>query len=314
MKLGIMRGNGKKMKKGSKVPEGQMDFFPLIVDLQKKAIMKNPMIMGRWHFQSKYSLYLIRAAISEVKMGDKSFGKYFFTIGSIAEAFHVDKAYVSKNIESWLDEIYNESLILHESARGYVKYRWVTTAAYDRKEGYGMIQLSHDLIPFVTDIEGGFGGYEIKTLLELGSVYAARIYDILNVSCDGYEFTQETHIYISVKQIRFACGLDAVDGEEEKLAFSGNVRQRIIEPSIARISEVKQLEITYEPRNKKGTKAVEGYDFTIKPKRKDNNVENESKKVGEGKSKKSTVKKNSFNNFEQHDYDFEELERQLISN
>lgn len=314
---------------GKKLPDGQMDFFPLILDESKKATMKNEMIRGRWHL-NKIPMYIVRIMISKVKMGDKSFDNFVVTTGSLAKDLNLDKSYVSRNIEKWINEIYDESLVV-ETECGYAKFHWASAAAYNKDKRIGVLRLNAELAPYLTDLHGVFGGYDIGSMLKFDSVYTTRIYDLFNAKCEGYEFTKETKFYLSLEDIRFSCGLDDFNGDElkkgaGKLGHPGNMKQRIIDPAIAKIEEVKDLKITCTPRKKKGSKEIIGFDFNVIPlKVSDQSYIEQSKDLESGqeevasasrssKKKNSSGKKNSFNNFQQNDYDFDALEKALIAN
>ncbi len=247
------------------LPAEKLDFMPLIVDASHRAVMCNAMVMGRWHL-SQYALYILRMMMSKVKKGDTKFECYYVTTTKLAKDLGVDKGFISRNIEKWIDEIYNESLYLINSERGYVKCHWASIAAYDRHTHKGMLRLSDELAPFLLGLERNFGGYDIGTMMELKNVYAIRIYDLLNAKCyTGFEFTHKTTIYISVAEIRFACALDPIGDESGngKYKNPGSLKQRVIDPAIQRIEEVKMLRIKCIP--KKDGKNYIGYSFYIVP-------------------------------------------------
>ena len=248
-----------------RLPTEKLDFLPLIVDASHYACMNNAVIMGRWHL-SQYALYILRMMISKVKKGDTKFECYYVITTKLAKDLEVDKGFVSRNIEKWIDEIYNESLYLINSERGYVKCHWASIAAYDRHTHKGMLRLSDELAPFLLGLEGNFGGYDIGTMMALKNVYAIRIYDLLNAKNQaGFEFTHKTSIDLSVEEIRFACALDPIGNESSngKYKNPGNLKQRVIDPAIQRIEEVKMLRIKCTP--KKDGKNYVGYSFSIIP-------------------------------------------------
>ena len=135
---------------------------------------------------------------------------------------------------------------------GKVKSRWVQKITHFCNAKI-TIQLSADLIPFITDLEKNFTMYEIKQISNLNGAYAIRIYEL----CASWKNLRKKKS--TLVELR-----DWLEIPKESYSRPYNFKQRVIKPSIDEINQKTDLNVSFEPI-KKGRETI-GFNFNIKMK------------------------------------------------
>lgn len=154
------------------------------------------------------------------------------------------------------------------------------------------VRVNPDFKDFLVEFSKGFTVYELKEFVNLESIYSKALFRYLK----QWRTQGKTPLY-TVDEIRKM--LDTPDYEPKF------IKKFVLEPAVQEIQQkgyFKNLTLEIEKEKKRGA-PVKGYYFTFEPEQ----SEKEPKKKGR-------PKKNAFNNFEQNDYDFDELEKTLLSN
>lgn len=170
-----------------------------------------------------------------------------------------------------------------------------TILSIDADEKTFTVKVNEDYLFLLNDISDKFTSFELQEFVELDGKYSKALYMRFK------QFKFNGWWKPTVEEMRMC--LDIPKSYKPK-----SIMKDIIKPSLERLApffpNIKCETITAK---KKGA-PVERYYFTWKPE------ENKKEKSKENNVSIFKPKKNSFNNIEQHEYDFDEFERLMLDN
>lgn len=255
--------------KETKEVEGQMSLWPLLYSPSAQVFMSNELVVGRQDLSLNASKTL-RVLFSKVLQNDMEFREYSFGVSELARAINTDVSRISHDSEKIVSELAFKGLRIKEPTGRIVAIPWAPYAEYDPVSRKFTIQLNERLAPFLLGLENYFTSYNIDTACGFGTVYGLRLFELLKKENYGAEFSvrHKTDIYLSVEDIRFACGLDEYDANgkviKRKLPQAVDLRHKLIDSAIRDIQSVfPTMGITYAP--KKAGRSIAGFFFTITP-------------------------------------------------
>ena len=339
-------------KKNNQI-EGQMSFFPIITKDNERLYMRNDFARG-WQNLSLYSLKTVRLLISMVQKQDTHFNEYHAGVSVLAEELNTSRSAVSREADRITYELSHNALGVMDEEGGIKWIPYMRTAKYEKKGKKFILQLNDALEPYLIGLTGSFMCYEHALCMRFRTKNAIHVYELLISACNSERFPQDSpvNIFLSVKDIRFALAMDDYNEKGEFVpgryyGNNGKLCEKVLDPAIRDIERVvTDHRITYKPHEAHnngsvGRNAYDGFDFTITPKKllvvdctnysicggvdgqgtdicpqKNLEVQGKGNVLDEKKEqqKRTPVKKNSFNNFQQNDYDFDALEKALIAN
>lgn len=149
----------------------------------------------------------------------------------------------------------------------------------------------------LNNIANNFTRFELAEFVNLDSKYSKRLYKLLK------QYRTQGHYYISKND--FYGSMDVPSNYT-----NSNFNRLVLKPALAECQKY-MPSLSCEVKKKGRGGAVQGYNFVFdKEISKKNNPEMSSKKS----IKKCKSVKNDFNNFPQNEYDFDKLEKELLSN
>ena len=248
---------------------GQMTLFPLVVDFGNKVYMSNELVVGRQDL-SLNSTKTLRVLFSKVLKDDLDFKEYSIGVGELANALNTSTSCISRDAMKIVNELAFRGLCIKSPSGRIDAINWAPTSVYDPENSEFHFKLNERLAPYLLGLEDYFTCYSLDVAREFRSVYGLRLYELLKKENYGADFSinHPTDVYLSVKDIRFACALDDYDANgnmtKSRLVTTAHLKQRLINPAIAEIEKVfPTLTVTYEPKSA-GNRTV-GFFFKIKP-------------------------------------------------
>lgn len=248
------------MARGKKQIDGQLS-FDFCLDARNYVVQSNALIGGKQALKLN-SAKLIRSAIMQVVRDDDELKPYIITINDLSSLLNVPASNIYRDIEDITDDIIKNPVYVRETRDGktirFIKIPWVTKCEYSADIGVA-INLNEELKPFLVNLKEHYTQYTLQEILSMKSVYAIRIFEIIqskmmnnNVPRDG------THIILSVQELRECCAC------ENKYPAFGNFKNKVIDKAIREINRITYYDITFSYQ-KKG-RSVVAIDFFISSK------------------------------------------------
>lgn len=245
------------MARGKKQIEGQFS-FDFCLDTTNYVVQSNDLIGGKQALKLN-SAKLIRSAIMQVVRDDEELKPYIITINELSGLLNVPASNIYRDIEDITDDIIKNPVYVRENKDGktirFIKIPWVTRCEYNADIGVA-INLNEELKPFLVNLKEHYTQYTLQEVLSMRSVYAIRIFEILQSKIMNSNVPRNgVHIILSVQELRECC-----DCEDKYPAF-GNFKNKVIDKAVKEINRVTYYDITFSYQ-KKG-RSVVAIDFFI---------------------------------------------------
>ena len=240
----------------NKMIEGQLS-FDFCLDTTKYVCQANTLVGGRQAL-SLNSAKLIRAAIMQIQYDDKELHPYVISIPDLAKLLNISRSNIYRDIEKITDDILRNPVYIRQESSGkvrWIKIPWVKRCEYHSDIGVAL-KLNDELTPFLLNLKERYTQYELDNVLSMKSVYAIRIFELLQEKILYKKIPLEgLDVELSVDQIRECC--DCVD----KYKTFANFKARVIDIAVSEIQRVTSYTISFSYVKK--SRAVVGIIFHI---------------------------------------------------
>lgn len=229
------------MARGKKQLDGQIS-FNFCLDTRNYVVQANNLIGGRQALKLN-SAKLIRSAIMQVVRDDEELKPYIITIKDLAELLNVPASNIYRDVQQITDDITSNPVYIREEVQGktvrFIKIPWVTRCEYKSDVGIAL-KLNEELKPFLINLKDHYTQYTLQEVLAMKSVYAIRIFEMLQCKIMSKTLPKEgINIPISVQEIRECCSC------EDKYPAFGNFRDKVISVAVKEINRVTLLKVEY---------------------------------------------------------------------
>lgn len=234
------------MARGKKQEDGQLT-FDFCLDAENYVVQANSLIGGRQALKLN-SAKLIRSAIMQVVRDDEELKPYTITVRELAGLFGVPANNIYRDIEDITNDIISNPVYIRETSSGrtvrFAKIPWVTRCEYKADTGV-FLKLNGELKPFLVNLKEHYTQYTLQEVLSMKSVYAIRIYEMLQSRIMGRTLPKKgMDVEISVQEIRECCGC------ENKYPAFGNLKIKVIDRAVSEINRVTVIRVGYSYRKK----------------------------------------------------------------
>ncbi|MDE6435184.1 MAG: replication initiation protein [Lachnospiraceae bacterium] len=248
------------MPRGKKIHEidGQLCLFDFCTDASNYVVQANNLIGGRQALKLN-SAKLIRSAIMQVVREDRELKPYIITIKEFAQLLQIDESNVYRYADEITDDILKNPVYVKEEKQGkfvkWIKIPWVSKCEYNSDMGIAL-KLNDELKPFLINLREHYTQYTLESVLAMKSVYAIRIYELLQSRIMSQILPKDgINIIISVEELKECC--DCID----KYVEFSNFRIKVLDKAKSEINRVTMFRIDYS-YIKKG-RSVVNIDFHI---------------------------------------------------
>lgn len=232
---------------------------------------------------------LLLINISTISKKDTNFYLNIFRVKELAELLDCTPEFLYKELPKLSKKIIGRVVEVYNEEKGELEqFNIIHYAKYKTKQGIIELEINPRATKYLLQLQTLFSSFELHNALNLSSRYSIRIYQLTKAS--SYKGTE----YISLDDFKNMLKLT-----QKSYNRYNNISGKILNPSIKEINDNTDIELDYETVLA-GRKAI-GIRFKIKTKYKQKVVH-----------KTKHQPKSKFFNFESHDYDYNELERQLL--
>ena len=237
----ILKRGGDYLSRGKKQIEGQLS-FDFCLDARNYVVQANTLIGGKQALKLN-SAKLIRSAIMQVVGGDEELKPDIITVNELSELLNVPASNIYRDIDDITDDIISNPVFVREIKEGrtigFIKIPWVTKCEYKADVGVA-IKLNEELKPFLINLKEHYTQYTLGEVLAMKSVYAIRIFEILQSKMMSGNLPRNgTNIILSVQELRECC-----DCEDKYKAF-GDFKKRVVDKAVSEINRVTYYDLTF---------------------------------------------------------------------
>lgn len=229
------------MARGRKQIEGQIS-FNFCLNVENYVVQANKLIGGRQALKLN-SAKLIRSAIMQIVLDDEELKPYIITVKELADLLGVPPSNIYRDVEDITDDIIRNPVYVREELHGktikFMKIPWVSRCEYSADVGIAL-QLNDALKPFLINLREHYTQYTLQEVLAMKSVYAIRIFEMLQSRVMSRTLPREgVRIVLPVQEIRECC-----DCEDKYPAF-GNFKNKVIDRAVHEINRVTMFTVKY---------------------------------------------------------------------
>lgn len=221
------------------------------------VVMANNMILHSASNLSLNELKLLRFAIMQTEKDEKELFAYTIPAKELSKILEIKTKDFYKKLKTMTKHIMQEVIYIgDDTEEDWAMFHWVDYCRY--KKGEVTIKLSDELKPFLVGLRGNFARYQLSEIITLKSIYAIRIYEIIN----GY--MNENNLPHADVAIEISVSIDELrraTNTEKKFERYSSFKQRVIDTALNEINEKSKYHITATPykRNQK----IVGFEFLI---------------------------------------------------
>ena len=216
---------------------------------------------------------------------------------------HVTTEDFSKLLESMNDKLMRIRAKVKNGSRT-IQFVLFPTFITDTKTGYLTVRVNTDFKYLLSELTKNFTRFELKEFIELNSKYAKTLYRLLK------QFKATGEYFVKVEELKGL--LDCPESCNDNRYFA----IKILVPAVKELEKhFKNLKYETVKAPKRGQPII-GYRFTFTPEANTHEADTASadrQDQGQTKKKRGRPRKTQFDNFAQRDYNFEELEKILLS-
>ena len=221
------------------------------------VVMSNNMVLHSASNLTLNELKLLRLIIMQTQKGDNELLEYELSAKDLCKLLEIKNKDMYKRLDTMTTHIMQEVVrIGDDSKQEWKKFHWVDVCEY--KKGIITIKLSEQLKPYLLGLHKCFTRYQLSEIISLKSIYAIRIYEIIN----GY--LNEKNLPHADVAIEFSVSIDdlrkATD-TEKKFERPYDFRKKVLDRALKEINEKSKYHVSIKEYRK--GHSVAGYEFLI---------------------------------------------------
>lgn len=221
------------------------------------VVMANNMILHSASNLTLNELKLLRFIIMQTEKDDEELYEFEVSAKDICKLLNIKSKDMYKRLDTITTHIMQEVIRIGNDSKGkWIKFHWVDVCRYDK--GKITIKISDELKPFLIGLRGSFTRYQLSEIIRLNSIYAIRIYEVLNGYMNENNLPYADHaveISVSMETLRKATDT------EKKLSRPYDFKKKVVDVALREINEKSKYHITATPYKDGAT--VKGYEFLI---------------------------------------------------
>jgi plasmid replication initiation protein len=144
----------------------------------------------------------------------------------------MDKKSVYYQLQKAIDDIYERSIKVKDPKRTK-EFRWIQSKEYFSDKATAIIEFSNAVMPYLCQLEKQFTQYQLRNISAFKRTYSIRLYELLT------QYRTLKKRLITVSDLRNLLLLD------QKFSVWGELKRKVIDPSIEEINSKSDLKIEY---------------------------------------------------------------------
>lgn len=132
-----------------------------------------------------------------------------------------------RDLKKAADHLFEREVTIKLDQDETLRTRFVSSVKFQPNDSQVTLRFAEDILPYLTQLKNNFTRYRLADTVELTSVYAVRLYEMI-VCWQGQNRWSET---LDLNDFRYMMGV------EDKYRQFSNLRDRVIETAVEQINE-----------------------------------------------------------------------------
>lgn len=225
-----------------------------VVAIKDYIVKSNQLVEARYRLSLQES-QIVLWLLTQIKPDDEDFKSHVLEISEFARLANVNVGSRYSELRKITKRLIQRSLEIYEpSLNKLIQVSWLSSAEYQFKQGYVLLEFSPKLKPYLLQLKSHFTKIDLADTLKLKSVHAIRIFELL------LQYLNIGKRTISVDDLRGYCGIEP---NEYKDYF--DFKRKVIEKAKQEINTKTDYDVDYEEI--KESRKVVTIQWTIKKKK-----------------------------------------------
>lgn len=237
--------------------EKNMNRREITFNTDNYVVMANNMVLHSASNLSLNELKLLRLIIMQSRKGDKELFEFDLAAKDLCKLLDIKNKDMYKRLDTMTTHIMQEVVrIGDDSKQEWKKFHWVDVCEY--RKGVITIKLSEQLKPYLLGLQNCFTRYQLSEIISLKSIYAIRIYEILN----GY--MNENNLPYADNAVEISVSMETLrkaTDTEKKFERPYDFRKKVLDIALKEINEKSKYHISVKEYRR--GHSVAGYEFLI---------------------------------------------------
>lgn len=200
---------------------------------------------------------IIRSVISQIRMDDEDLKEYELSIADFKELTKTNRKDLYEQVKEVAEKLIDRKIeiqsINEKGKRGFYLTRYIWSAEHVEGQGYFKIIVDPRLKPYFLELKDQFTQYQLKYVMQMKSVHALRIYELLK----QYENT-------TMQKRRFDIDdLKEILGVADKYRAFKDFEKYVLAVAKKEINALTDIQMDYEKLYQGRGKKVVGIQFSI---------------------------------------------------
>lgn len=200
---------------------------------------------------------LLRTIVSEIRMDDGELNDYTINISEFKELTKTAHKDIYNQLDEATTKLMRRVIEIKDTdkkgKRSFKKLTIMTKAEYKEGEGQIFIRLNNEIKPYLLELKNQFTQYQLKYVMQMKSVHALRIYELLK----QYENTATRKRSFEIEELKTLLGVD------EKYSAFKDFEKYVLSVAKKEINDLTDIEIDYKKLYQGRGKKVVGIEFSI---------------------------------------------------
>ena len=232
---------------------------------EKVVVKSNALIEAAYHPESRYQMRVLLACVSMIKSAEELKVGHQFELSAkvLADLTGENAKSNYRELKKAAEEIMAMSLKLKKSPTGEplidakkeqpdeIEINMAAACAYYKRQGKVVLEFSHSVLPYLSELKGYFTKYKLKHIIKMKSAYGIRLYELL-VQWFGDERE------MSIEEFKEMFGI------EDKYPRLPDLKKRVIEPALKDVNKYSNFNVEFGQR--KNGRRVTHFQFKFRPK------------------------------------------------
>lgn len=155
--------------------------------------------------------------------------KFTITVDTMKELFYKDtnKDNAYRDLKKSADRLFDREVTIKLGDNKTLRTRFVSGVLFDPDEAQITVTFAEDILPYLTELSVNFTKYRLHEVAELSSVHAIRLYELIVMWTNQYQYSKELDLNEFKK----------IMGVQNKYKQFGQLRERVVETAINEINE-----------------------------------------------------------------------------
>lgn len=205
--------------------------------MNKNLIYKDNKIIEASYKLSLTEQRIVLLAISMVNSYEKLTEDKLFTItaSQYSLVFSITKDEAFREMKKAMLLLSSRWVKVIDDGNVVDEISWISKRSSVSSDQSITIRFTVDIAPYLSSLKGNYTNYKLLNISGMTSVYSIRIYELI------MRWKNNKSIVITIEQLR-----DRLQLTSKGYAAFGNIKQKIIEPSINEINICSDINATYE--------------------------------------------------------------------